>query len=824
MYSIYPTTSGTGHAAAASPRKSALSASTALAGVGFLFGLALLSIGSEAMAQSLPTGPSVSAGSASVSTGPGTMTVHQSSQNAAINWQSFSIDRGNAVTFVQPNSGSIALNRVVGGDASAILGNLTANGRVFLINPNGILFGQGAEVNVGGIVASTLDMSDADFMAGRYRFSGAGGAVLNQGAIHADGGYVALLGATVSNEGLIQANLGNVTLAAGRAITLDVAGDGLLNVTVDEGAVNALVNNGGLIRADGGEVLLTAQAAGSLLRTAVNNSGVIEARTVENRNGTILLLGDMESGTMNVAGRLDASAPGSGDGGFIETSAAHVTIADGAIVTTAAAAGRTGTWLIDPQDFTIAATGGNISGATLSALLVTNSVTISTQPGPDATVAGTPPVTSLNTTAPGNGDIHVNDAIAWTATPSTTTLTLNAFRDVNINAPITATNGNLVVCCGRDVNVDAAIVLTRGSLLLSAGHDANIHAAITVTDGNITICAGHDVGVHSAMTLTRGSTIPAQSLGLPVGMVLTAGADGTGPGLAGGTLTFAPGTPRVTVTGPNAPVTINYNPASYTAPTDYSGNFTLTLGATVTQRMLLFPNGSKTFDGSANTVLNGFNTTAASGVPANVILIAGPGATAVFDDPAVSGRTGITYGGYTLGGADANRYALAGSCCIPGSRTTGAITAAAAPPPPPPPPTPTPPPPPPPAPAPPPPPPPPAPPSPTPPPVPVPPSPPAPVPPSPPAAPVPVPPPVIPPVAPAPPGVVNAILASAPPVAPLAGLQLAVVEGGIRMPLPEAPQPVELAETEEAAPEAEAPIPVPPKPPVPVYPRRQSRH
>ncbi|HEX8528304.1 filamentous hemagglutinin N-terminal domain-containing protein, partial [Allosphingosinicella sp.] len=392
-------------------RKSALSASTGLAGFACiaLFGLAS-PFGSEAQAQVLPTGPSVTAGSATVSSGAGTLTVNQTSHNTAINWRSFSVGPDNSVVFVQPNSSSIALNRVTGQDPSAILGSLSANGRVFLINPNGILFGTGAEVNVGGLVASTLDMSDADLMAGRYRFSGSGGAVLNQGSITADGGYVALLGASVSNEGLIQANLGNVTLAAGDAMTMDVAGDGLLNVTVDKGAVNALVRNGGLIRADGGQVLMTAQAAGSLLRTVVNNSGVIEARTLQNRGGTIRLLGDMESGTMEVAGTIDASAPDGGDGGFIETSAAKVTIADGAFVTTSAPFGLTGTWLIDPEDFTIAATGGNISGATLSALLVTNSVVIRTAPGADGFVAGTPPVTTLGTTAPGNGDIHVNDA------------------------------------------------------------------------------------------------------------------------------------------------------------------------------------------------------------------------------------------------------------------------------------------------------------------------------------------------------------------------------------------------------------------------------
>ena len=256
---------------------------------------------------------------------------------------------------------------MLGSDPSSILGSLSANGKVFLVNPNGMLFGQGAQVNVGGLVASTLDITDSDFMAGNYKFTGTGsGAVAQPGPINADGGYVALLGANVSNQGVIAARLGTVALAAGNAITLDVAGDGLLNVAVNQGAVNALVQNGGLIRADGGQVLLTAQAAGNLLQTAVNNTGVIQAQTIENRNGTIRLLGDMQSGTVNVGGTLDASAPNGGNGGFIETSAAHVKIADDVRITTAAPQGLTGNWLIDPEDFTIAASGGDITGATLS--------------------------------------------------------------------------------------------------------------------------------------------------------------------------------------------------------------------------------------------------------------------------------------------------------------------------------------------------------------------------------------------------------------------------------------------------------------------------
>jgi hypothetical protein len=386
-------------------------------------------------------------------------------------------------------------------------------------------------------------------------------------------------------------------------------------------------------------------------------------------------MGDMASGTINQSGTLDASAPKGGDGGFIETSAASVNIADSSKITTAAPGGVTGTWLIDPQDFTISA-GGNISGATLSALLVTNSVTITTLPGPDVTAPGTPPTTSLGTSSPGHGDINVNDAIAWTATPSTTTLRMNAVRDININASITATNGNVVACCGRDVNVNAAITTTNGSVLLNAGHNVNVSAAMTTTDGNIALCAGLNILIAGAVTLTRGSTIPSQSLGLQAGLLIIAGAGGTGPGIAGGTLTFAPLTPPVTVTGPNALVNINYNPVSYAAPSDFSTHFTLSLGAAIVQHMLLFPKGDKPADGSTATTLNGFNTNAASGLPIGVTLVAGPNAVANFDTAGEGSGIGITYTGYSLAGANAGQYALAGSCCVSTFRTSGVISAA----------------------------------------------------------------------------------------------------------------------------------------------------
>jgi filamentous hemagglutinin family protein len=785
-------------APASPPRRAAqarLAASSALAG-----SLALMLASS---AYALPTAGVVAAGQATIAAAPGALTIHQSSQNAVLNWQSFSIGQGEAVTFVQPDAHAVALNRVLGPDPSAILGRLSANGRVFLVNPNGVLFGSGAQVNVGGLVASTLQIQDADFMVGRYRFSSPGpGSVVNRGSIVADGGSVAFLGASVSNQGVISAKLGAVSLAAGSAMTLDVAGDGLLSVTVDSGAVGALAENGGLIRADGGRVLMTARSAGALLRTAVNNTGVIEARTIENRNGVISLMGDMQDGAVNVSGTLDASALQGGDGGSIETSAASVNIADQAKITTAAPMGVTGRWLIDPQDFTIGA-GGNMSGATLSALLVTNSVTISTATGPDATVAGTPPVTGLHTASPGNGDITVNDAVSWTATPSTTTLRLIADRDVNVNKAITATNGNLVICCGRDANLNATVTTTNGSFLASAGHNITLAAvaAITVTDGNLTLCAGEDLNIMGAVTLTRGSSIPAQGLGLTQGMLLVAGYGGTGPGVGGGTLIFGAGAPPITVTGPNAPVTIDYNPPSYSAPADYLPKFTLTGGATLTQHMLVFPKGDKAFDGTTTATLVGFNTTAASGLPAGVTLVQGPGVTAVFDTAAAGSSVGITYSGYSLGGPNAAHFALAQACCTAVVRTTGTISGASPPPPP------------------------------------V--SPPAPPPPvSPPPSP-PVSPPVSPPppaVSPAPPPPVSASTPVAPQVSSLpvvvagapAAFTLAVLGGGVRMPairVAEA-QPPPVVVTRQAAPARVAPAPAPAPVPyvAPFHPPKQDRN
>lgn len=569
---------------------------------------ALLALGVNAWAQ--PTGGVVAAGAATIQTGANNTTIQQSTANVVINWQGFNIGAGQSVQFVQPSSSSVALNRVLGADPSSILGNLSANGRVFLVNPNGILFGKGSVVNVGGLVASSLNIADADFMAGSSKFSGVGGSVLNQGAIHADGGHVVLLGAQVGNDGVISARLGAVTLAAGNAVTLDVAGDGLLNVSVNQGAVDALVQNGGLIQADGGRVLLTAQSAGSLLHSAVNNTGVVRAQTlVTGADGSIMLMGDMQSGTVNVGGTLDASAPNGGNGGFIETSAAHVKVHN-ARITTLASAGKTGNWLIDPMDYTVAVAGGDITGVQLGADLESTNVTIQSIAGTSGTL----------------GNVNVNAAVTWTAP---TTLTLEAVNDVNINAAITGTNGSLVARAGNDVNVAAAAKTTTGNLGFTAANNVNISAATTIGTGNLSAVAGNNVTVSAASTITTGD------------MIFRADNDGTGPGAAAGTVSITCGANCLTITTGN--LSIRFNPASY-ATTDaeiLAYDAVLTGAGVLDAKAWVFGRGdNKLYDNTTTANVSGLKPDV-GGVAPGVVL--GTVSNANFDTEHVGTQKPITF-------------------------------------------------------------------------------------------------------------------------------------------------------------------------------------
>uniref|UniRef100_Q3ARR0 Filamentous hemagglutinin-like protein n=1 Tax=Chlorobium chlorochromatii (strain CaD3) TaxID=340177 RepID=Q3ARR0_CHLCH len=301
--------------------------------VSIAFLSALLGGGSVAQAvdaNQLPTGGVIAAGSGSIAASGNSMTIQQSSQKMVANWSSFNVGSDASVRFQQPNASAAALNRIAGQSPSQILGSLSANGRVFLVNPSGIVFGKNARVDVGGLVASTLNISDNDFLAGNYAFrsTGSAGTLRNEGVINAmPNGVVALLSPSVVNNGTINAAGGTVALAAGNAMTLDFGGDGLMTVRVDEGAVNALVENNALIKADGGLVVMSAKAADELALSAVNSSGVVQAMSVVEKNGRILL--DAEGGQSTISGTLDASSV-DGKGGQVVVTGKQVMVADGA--------------------------------------------------------------------------------------------------------------------------------------------------------------------------------------------------------------------------------------------------------------------------------------------------------------------------------------------------------------------------------------------------------------------------------------------------------------------------------------------------------------
>ena len=300
---------------------------------------ALLALGGQAAhaldGGTLPSGASVAAGSATLSQSGNSLNVLQQSQKLVINWNSFDIGSAASVSFSQPASNAIALNRVNSGVPTQIQGSLTANGNVWVLNSAGVVFGASARVNVGGLVASSLQLSDSDFLAGTYSFSNAGsaGSVSNAGSLTASGGVVALIAPVVRNSGSIQA--ASAALIAGDQVTLDFSGDGLLGFTIDRAALDALVENSGSIRGD--SVTLSARSASAAVATVVNNEGVIEATGLSEDGGRIVLDGG-SNGAVHVAGTLDASSSAA-QGGSITVTGQQITLDGGATLNANGATG-----------------------------------------------------------------------------------------------------------------------------------------------------------------------------------------------------------------------------------------------------------------------------------------------------------------------------------------------------------------------------------------------------------------------------------------------------------------------------------------------------
>ena len=278
-----------------------------------LAGTALLALPGTPRAQApdaRPQGGNVVAGQATITQAPGRTQVQQTTNRAVIEWRGFDIGANHHVDIRQPDAASFSMQRVTGPDPSAIAGRLTSNGGVAIVNPAGIVFHQGAQVDVAALIATASDATNQNFMAGRMAFDGAprpGARVENRGTITVrDQGLAALVGPVAANSGTIRARMGRVAIAGAEAVTIDLAGDGLLSFDITrQVAGGALAANTGTIEAAGGHVLLTAQGASNIIESVVEAGGRVAAHTIA---------ANAPGGAVRVpAGAvLDASAPAGG--------------------------------------------------------------------------------------------------------------------------------------------------------------------------------------------------------------------------------------------------------------------------------------------------------------------------------------------------------------------------------------------------------------------------------------------------------------------------------------------------------------------------------
>ncbi len=465
-------------------------------------GLALAAPLLAGAALANPLGAAVTTGSASISAPSSKYTqVHQTSEDVVIDWSSFNIGAGQTTNFLQPNAQALAVNRIGGANAARIMGTLDANGRVVLIDGNGILFGKGAVVDVGSLVATSSGGTDQQLLAGKFVNAGNTNAtIVNRGMIDADThGTVALVAPNVTNSGTVEAKLGTVSLGGADAFTVDFKGDGLVSFAA-QGTGPARVANSGSIRA--ANISLTARAAEGIATGIVSVGGTLEARGARSEGGTIILdagdggavdvthakldasgadgggairIGGWNEISVSVNKRsvLDTSARRAGDGGAISVIAqatrfegkAHArggsrsgnggtietsgNVVDtlGARIDTLAANGRRGTWTLDPENVRIlaaATSGGSISGGIFtptSANSVLNASTLE-----NALASSNVDVTT-GTTGTQAGNITVLAPLTWA---SGNTLTLDAARSILFDKNVTVTGaGGLDLITGK---------------------------------------------------------------------------------------------------------------------------------------------------------------------------------------------------------------------------------------------------------------------------------------------------------------------------------------------------------------------------------------
>jgi len=511
----------------------------------------ILALAVRANAQAvLPQGGTVASGQVRIGMPAGNaLTINQTSSRAVVDWNSFSVGPNASVNFVQPNAGAAILNRVTGTTSSTIAGQITATGQVFLVNPNGIAITPSGSVQVGGgFVASTLDISNADFNAGNLNFAGRGAsaAVSNAGNISgAAGSFIGLIGGSVSNSGTINVPFGRVGLGAGEKVTLNPGGDGFLQVALPTGATtadgHALIDVAGRVRAAGGTVEIKAATAQRAIHDVVRVSGSVSARSISGRSGHIVL--DGGSGAVTVSGTLAADGGKRNRGGTVIvtgdevalTSTARVTadgssggsvliggdlhggadssvnlvdtpvrtatttsVADGARISANGSLGDGGNVVIWSNSLTnfrgaIAASGGSagqggaVEVSSHGVLGFGGSVDVTAKSGKTGTLLLDP----FDVTISAGSDTSIaNGGNTFTPTGNSSILSVGTLQAALATANVTVSTGGGGAQSGNITVADALTWSSANSLTLNAAGAIAINAPITASSGALTLSAG----------------------------------------------------------------------------------------------------------------------------------------------------------------------------------------------------------------------------------------------------------------------------------------------------------------------------------------------
>lgn len=553
-------------------KSSKANSSKTVAAASFLLALSSVAVAAPPAVNALPTGGSVTAGSATISSAGSTMNINQATQRAAYSFSTFDIGAAATVNVNQNNSASVGLFHVNSSSPSQIYGHLNATGHIFLLNPAGTYFAPGSQVNVGGLVASTMHMNDADFMAGNYSLSNPGGGLIEAlGNINA--GSVAMVGNNISNSGNIVAT--TVSLVSGNTVAIDLTGNNLIRARVVDPALSASIANSGNIQA--ATVTLNAGQAKDALNRMVNNSGTIRAVGLVNEGGEISLIGNsiVQSGKLDASGNVggeitvaanditmhgaNLNASGDNGGGTILiggdwqgknaaiTNAQNVFIDANTVIKADALisgnGGKVVVWSDDTTQFfgNISARGGSIfgnggkmevsgkqnlafggfanagaaHGKSGSLLLDPKSINIST--------GGLDPATGQTYSNSYSSNFIIAPTAITAITNTGTAVTLQANDDITVNSAITTSaggnGGDLTLAAGRSILLNANITTDNG--------DLNLVANDTLANG--VVDAERDPGT-AVITMAAGTSINAGSGYVTVYLANGAGRTNTAAG------------------------------------------------------------------------------------------------------------------------------------------------------------------------------------------------------------------------------------------------------------------------------------------------------